>query len=137
MNNLFKGIYDHFSATTDSGFYNDVSGRLFHNVAPQGSTFPYCVYFSVDDLDDLDFSDEHEDFLLQFNIFSKSNSALEAGELFESLKTMFDDCNLNVTGWRHLEFKRNMTVPNNDFGQVPPVQGYSVDYNVLLEKERS
>ena len=49
---------------------------------------------------------------------------------------MFDDCTLTVTGWRHLNFQRNLTYPNNDFDQVPPIQGYSVEYDVLLERER-
>jgi len=137
MNALFAGIWDHVSATTDSGFYNDVSGRMYLNVAKQESTFPYCVYFSVTDNDELDFSDEHEDFQMQFNIFSQNNSALEAGNLLESLKTMFDDCSLTVTGWDHLYFQRRLVTPLNDFNQVPPIQGYSVEYDVLLEKQRS
>jgi hypothetical protein len=137
MNSLFQGIYDHFSATTTTGFYSDVSGRMYHNVAPQESVFPYCVYFSVDDVDDLDFTDEHEEFTIQFNIFSQNNSAREAGNLLESLKNMFDNCNLNVTGWSHLQFQRDMVTPNNDFNQVPPIQGYGVTYDVLLEKQRS
>jgi hypothetical protein len=137
MNPLFKGIWNHFSATTTTGFYNDISGRMYHNVAEQQTTFPYCVYFSVSDFDELDFTDEHEDFLIQFNIFTRDNSALEAGELLESLKTMFDNCSLTVTGWRHLLFRRNSVIPNNNYDQVPPIQGYSVDYNVLLEKERT
>ena len=106
------------------------------NKAEQGDPFPYCVYFSVSDIDELDFTDEREDFTIQFNIFSQNNSALEAGNLLESLKTMFDDCTLTVTGWRHLNFQRNLTYPNNDFDQVPPIQGYSVEYDVLLERER-
>lgn len=137
MNPLFKGIYNHFSATTTTGFYNDISGRLYLNVAPQETTFPYCVYFSVSDIDELDFSDEQEDFLIQFNIFSQNNSALEAGNLLESLKTMFDNCDLTVTDWNHLRFQRNSVYPNNDFSQVTPIQGYSVDYDVLLEKRKT
>ena len=136
MNSLFTAIINHFNNTTASGFFNDISGRLRHNVAKQGETFPYCVYFSVSDIDDLDFSDEHEDFLIQFNIFSQNNSALEAGNLLESLKTMFDDCSLTVTGWNHLRFARDSIIPNNDFSQVPPINGYSIDYDVLLEKQR-
>ena len=77
-----------------------------------------------------------EDFLLQFNIFTQNSSASQAGTLLESLKTMFDDCSLAVTGWRHLQFQRGNVYPNNDFSQIPPVQGYSVEYNVLLEKAR-
>ena len=137
MNSLFTAIYNRFSATTTSGFYNDISGRLYHNNAPQGATFPYCVYFSVDDDNEIDFTDEREDFLLQFNIFSQNNSASQAGTLLESLKTMFDNCSLTVTGWNHLQFLRDRVHPNNDFSQVPPIQGYSIEYNILLEKQRS
>jgi len=137
MNSLFAAIYNRFSSTTGSGFYNDVSGRMYLNHAPQEASFPYCVYFSVSDIDELDFGEEREDFLLQFSIFSQNNSAYEAGTLLESLKTMFDDCSLTVTGWRHLQFQRGSVYPNNDFDQVPPVVGYSVDYDVLIEKTRT
>ena len=136
MNSLFKAIWNRFATTTDSGFYNDISGRMYLNHAPQATTFPYCVYFSASDVDDLDFSEEHEDFLIQFNIFSQKNSAVEAGDLLETLKTMFDNCSLTVTGWRDLQFQRSLTLPNNDFSQDPPIHGYSVEYDVLLEKTR-
>ena len=137
MNALFKAIINHFNATTGSGFYNDISGRLRLNIAKQGEIFPYCVCFSVSDVDDLDFSEEHEDFLIQFNIFSQNNSAVEAGDLLEALKTMFDNCSLTVTGWRHLQFQRSLVMPNNDFSQVPSIHGYSIEYEALLEKTRS
>jgi hypothetical protein len=137
MNSLFTAIYNRFQTTTGSGFYNDVSGRMYLNHASQGATFPYCVYFEVSAVDELDFTDEREEFAIQFNIFSQKNSAQEAGTLLESLKTMFDDCSLTVTGWRHLQFQRNFTMPNNDFSQSPPVIGYSVEYDIILEKARS
>ena len=137
MNSLFTAIWDRFSTTTASGFYNDVSGRMYLNHAPQAATFPYCVYFSVTDIDELDFGEEREEFLLQFDIFRENNSATEAGNLLESLKTMFDDCSLTVTDWRHLQFQRGLIMTKNDFAQVPPIHGYSVEYDVLLEKTRS
>lgn len=136
MNGLFQGIYNHFAQTTTTGFYNDVSGRMYHNKAPQSATFPYCVYFSVSDVDELDYTDEREEFLIQFNIFSQNNSALEADNLLDSLETMFDNASLTVTDWRHLQFQRNFVIPNNDLDQVPPIMGYSVQYTALLEKER-
>lgn len=136
MNGLFKAIWNHFATTTASGFYNDISGRLRHNRARQGDTFPYCVYFSVSDVDDLDFTDEHEDFLIQFNIFTQKNSAEQAGDLLEALKTMFDNCSLTVTNWRHLGFQRQWVVPNDDYSQDTPIMGYAVQYSVLLEKGR-
>jgi hypothetical protein len=136
MKALFKGIWDHFATTTGSGFYNDISGRLHRDEAEQGETFPYCVYFSVSDVDELDFTDEREDFLIQFSVFSDA-SATEADNLLESLKTMFDNASMTVTDWRHLQFQRDFVIPNNDLQQEPPVHGYSVQYNALLEKERS
>lgn len=136
MNALFKAIYTYFSLNPTEGFYLDIGGRMYLNVAPQEVTFPYCVYFSVADDSNPDFTDEHEEFEIQFNIFSQNNSALEAGNLLESLKTMFDYCSLSVSGWSHLDFRRTSVLQNNDFGQVPPIQGYSIMYDVLLERTR-
>ena len=136
VNAIFQAVWDRFGTTTGSGLYNDLSGRMFHNKAPQEASFPYCVYFAVSDLSDVDFGEDHEEMLLQFNIYSQNNSALEAGNLFESLKTMFDDCTLTVTGWNHIEFSRNLTYPIGDYDQVPSVHGYSVEYDVMIEKKR-
>ena len=138
MNSLFQAVYNRFSSTTGSGFYNDVSGRAYLKKAPQGATFPYCVYFNAADDTEYDFSDEREEILMQFNVFSQNSSALQAGQLSKSLKAMFDNCTLTVTGWNHLEFRRlNPGHSNDDLKQDPPIYGYSVEYNVLLEKARS
>ena len=135
MNSLFTAIYNKFTATT-TGFYNDVSGRMYLYKAPQDAPFPYCVYFPVSDLNDVDFSDETEEFLVQFNVFSQSNSATEAGTLLASLKTLYDDCDLTVTGWRHLEFSRGTVYPLNNYDKETTTYGYAVEYDVTLEQER-
>lgn len=136
MNELFIAITNHFKLKPLEGFYLAIEGRLYLNVAPQEATFPYCVYFIVTDSNDPDFTDDHEEFEMQFNIFSENNSAVEAGSLLSSLKEMFDYAPLNVEGWSNLDFRRTMVLPNNDFLQVPPIQGYSIMYDVLLEKKR-
>ena len=137
MNALFTAIINHFKLTPLTGFYLAIGGRMYLNKAPQGATFPYCVYFVYADDNDPDFTDDHEEFQIQFNLFSQNNSALEAGQLLEHLKTMFDDAALTVTGWRHLEILRTSVLPNNDTEQVPPIFGYSVLYDITLEKLRS
>ena len=156
MNSLFTAIYTLFTPSTliteagdtritEAGdtritekfidFYNDIGGRLYLDVAPQAATFPYCVY-TGDRINEMDFTDERRAFSIQFDIFTQNNSALSAGNILENLKTVFDNCVLSVSGWRHLQFKRDMINPNNDFSQVPPVVGYSIDYDVLLEKAK-
>jgi len=137
MNVLFTAIINYFKLVPASGFYAAIGGRLYLNKAPQQATFPYCVYFVYADDNNPDFTDDHEEFQIQFNIFSQNNSALEAGTLLAHLKTMFDDAALTVVGWNHIEIMRTSVLPNNDFDQVPPIQGYSVLYDVLLEKLRS
>lgn len=137
MNPLFAAIYNLYNNSTGHGVYTTVSGRFFHNVAPQGTPYPYIVYFAPTDLDDLYFVEELQEFDIQFNLFSESESALEAGEIYENLKAKFDNCNLTVTGWRHLRFQRRRATENGDFEPSPPIQGYSVFYDVLLEKVRA
>jgi len=136
MNALQIAIYNKFNANTGHGAYTGVSGRFYLNVAPQGVTFPYVVYFEVTDIDDLNFTDELQEHLIQFNCFSQNNSALEAGQIFDNLKRLFDNCSLTVTDWRHIGFQRALTIPNNDFSQVPPIHGYSIQYDVLLERDK-
>ena len=139
MNALFEAIINLFTATPTVGFYLAINGRMYLNVAPQDPTspFPYCVYFMVADNNDLDFTDEREEFEIQFNIFSENNSGVEAGTLLESLKDMFDNATLTVDGWSALNFQRTRVLPNNDFTQVPPIHGYSVMYDVLIERQNN
>lgn len=137
MNALFAAIMTHFALVPGSGFYNDIGGRMYLDVAPQESTFPYAVFFMAADENDPDFTDEHEDIEIQFNIFTQDNSGLAAGTLLGSLKTMFDYAALSVTGWSQLSMIRSQVLSNNDFTRVPPIRGYSVMYDVRLEKKRS
>ena len=71
MNSLYKAIYNKYNADTGHGAYTNVEGRFYHNYAPQEATFPYIVYFSVTDINDIDFGEEREDFTIQFNILVK------------------------------------------------------------------
>lgn len=139
MNVLYTGIFSKMGTSgAPTAFYTAIGGRLYHIKAPQlNATFPYAVYDLITGVDDLDFSDENEIFTIQFDIFSQNNSASEAGTILAALKGLYDDCVLTVTGWRHLSMKRDFTVSNNDFSQVPPIMGYSVQYEIELEKARS
>ncbi len=139
MNKLYASIYNLFKAAPDSvhsAFYTAISGRLYLFNAPQSAAYPYVVYFPVTNNNDLDFTDEHETFKIQFNLFSQNNSALEAGTILGYLKTVLDNCKLTVSGWNALKFQRDFVIPFNDLEQTPPIHGYSVQYNCLLEKGR-
>lgn len=136
MNELFTSIYNKYNSDTSHGAYTNVSGKFYLNYVPQGTSPPFIVYFSVSDINEVDFGEERQDFTIQFNLFSQNYSATEAGTILGNLKSLFDDCSLTVTDWRHITFSRGNTYPNNDFSQDPPVHGYSVEYEVMIEKTK-
>ena len=136
MNELFQALYNKYNNSTGHGAYTNLGGRFYLNKAPQGATFPYCVFFEVVEVSEVDFTDERDDFTIQFNVFSQNNSATEAGNILTNFKSLFDDCALTVTNWSHVHMQRRNVYPNNDFEQVPPIQGYSIEYDVLIEKTK-
>ena len=137
MNELFTAIYNKYNDDTSHGAYTNMGGRFYLNKAPQNATFPYCVYFEVVEVSEVDFTENREDFTIQFNVFSQNNSATEAGTILGNMKSLFDDCSLTVTDWSHIHMQRRNVYPNNDFGQSPPIQGYSIEYDVLIEKTKT
>ena len=124
------------SDTAESGLYNLTGGRLYHKKAPQGATFPYCVFFMVSDFADRSFTAQEEEFFMQFNIFSENNSAAEAGNILEALFYRYDYCTLTVSGYNYISMQRDFTIPNDDLTVDPSIYGYSVQYTTTIEKAR-
>lgn len=138
MNVLFKAIADHFKADALDPFYISMNGRLFPFVVDQEWPFPYSVFMNAGDTTDQDFTDTTEDVTIQFDVYTRNSSNVQASNLIEELKSMFDGAPLNVAGWNLLSWTRtNTATPKNDFTQVPPIQGYYVEYEALLEKQRT
>ena len=134
MNELFTAIYNEL--TTVNSLNTAVGGRIYLGFAPQRSSFPFCVFDSVVGVTEEDFGEERSDFLIQFDIFSQKNSADEAGDVLGYLKTLMDNASLTVTGWSQVTFSRGNEYRNNDFTQTPPVHGYSIEYNCIIEKTK-
>ena len=136
MSNVRTAIYNKYNASTGHGAYTNVAGRFYHGQAPQGATFPYVVFFNIVDVNEVDFSEEREDLSYQFSIFSQNSSPTQAETILTGLRSLFDDCSLTVTNWRHLYMQRGNTYPNNDYAQVPPIHGFSIEYDILIEKAK-
>jgi hypothetical protein len=136
MNVLYTGITTLFTGTPAHAYYAAIGGRQYLRKAPQGATFPYVVYFTVSDVADRTFTSQEEENLIQFNIFSKQNSATEAGNILAALWTRYDYCTLTVAGYDFISMQRDFVVPNDDFSQDTPIYGYSVQYTTIVEKSR-
>jgi len=109
MKVLFTGIYNLFNATPHNSFYNALSGGLYLYEAPQNTDYPYAVFFLVSGEHDRYFSGpDFEEPVIQFSLFSDSESASEVTDLFTYLTALYDDCSLTVTGYTSIIFERTI-----------------------------
>jgi hypothetical protein len=124
--------------TGPSALYSDVGGRVYLDQAPEGTVFPYVVIFIVSGVPADNFTDQIDDLLIQFSLFSESASVTEISTMYADLKTLFDNVSLAVTGCNMAWMKReNLTTITEDITTVNgnlPVKHWAVDYRILLEK---
>ena len=133
MKELFTGMMTYFNVAPTDAFYVAIGGRLYNTIAPQPTTYPYAVFFLVVDMPEHRFGGEVEEYItIQFNIFSDTNSGVEVNDLFTKLKARFDNCTLTVSGYRHIEFTRGLSMLIRD--EERAVWQYAVEYDVMIEK---
>src|SRR3972149_9350176 len=133
MNNLLKGIMDKISGSSLS---SDVGGRIFLDEAPQGSEYPYIVFFIISDVPQDTFTEYLDDILIQFSIFSASQGATEITTIYNDLISLFDNCALTITSDIHISMMRqNLTTMTEDIvltDATQRVKHWAVDYSILL-----
>lgn len=95
MKNLLTALYTKLSG---SALFNDTGGRIFTDQAPEGVDFPYVVVFIVSSVQDKTFTEVFTDTVIQFSLFSASESVLEITTMYADLKALLDDCSLSITG---------------------------------------
>lgn len=105
MKNFLKAIIDRFNA----GQIAAVATKLYNTEAERTAVFPYVV-FTVDNIQDLTFSERFEDFTIQFDIYSDKPSVEEVCDLFELLTDAdlggFDFVDLDITGFTSISLRR-------------------------------
>lgn len=134
MNNLLSAL---MTKTVGSNFSNDVGGRIYLDNAPQEAEFPYVVFFIVSDVPDNVFAKNGESILIQFSLFSSSESAVEITTMHNDLKALFDDCSLTITSNTLIWFRRDGLTPMVDEITTPTgtqsVKHWAVDYEIITQ----
>ena len=103
MQVLFESIYDEFTGTTGAGsLYVELDGRLHFSEAPQGSAYPYGVYHLISDVPSWTFDADMENYLIQFNLYDDDSSSADVNTAFSALTTLYDWCDLSVSGYSHI-----------------------------------
>lgn len=128
MRTLFQAIYTAYLA---SGLPAGGLTGLYNTEAPPGAAFPYGVFTLVSDVPDWTFSEDFENCLVQFNLFSDhKTSPVEICALFELLKVAFDFVDLTVSGYKSVSLTRELST----LLRIDMVWQYTVTYRIYLEK---
>ena len=129
MNALFKAIYDEFAA--DAPLVAAVTD-LYNTTVPQDTDAPYLVMLLINSNHEWTFNTDLEDTLIQFSIYSSNSSPEQAGDIYELLKTCFDDAVLTIVGWDSVIMVRETS---NLMRTPDDMWHYQVDYRLLIQKD--
>jgi hypothetical protein len=135
LKNILTAIYSKFSG---SAFSTDVGGRIYLDEAPNGAEFPYCVFFVVSGIPDNVFGKKGKETLIQFSLFSKSQSVTEIATMYADLRALFDECTLSITGNTFIDMHEENLVTMVDEVTTPDgtstVKHWAVDYQITTQE---
>lgn len=107
-----------------------MGGRALYNTdAPGETALPYTTVSLVANVADWTFDEDFEDCLIQFNLFSDSETCEEIGLTFAALKTAFDKHDLDITGHETVSLERG----NANLTHVEGVWQINVPYIILIQ----
>ena len=126
MTDLFAAILTRYAAVPLS---SSLTG-LWNTLAPQDAVFPYGVFALISDTPEWTFSENSENILLQFNLFSDTSDPVQICALYELLKTAFDFLELSITNYETVSMIRENAILTRDgYWQ------YNVTYRIILQKD--
>ena len=131
MKALSAAIYGKLSG---SALAARIGTRLYKGRAPEGATYPYVVYLIVANSPEKTFSEDFENTLIQFSIFSDASGSTEVEDIYTDLKTLFDECSLTITGstlvWMKRENTMLMVEDHTTTAGTIQVWHYAVEYSI-------
>lgn len=135
MKALTTSIYGKMAGTT---FETSIGGRLFKGLAPQGTPMPYVIFFVVSDVYDPTFTEDYENVLLQFSIFSEAVGSTEIEDIFTNLKAVYDNTAFTPTGNQVVVMTRQNAMLTTQDADVESGAGkywqYDIEYDVIMQK---
>ena len=127
MTDLFTAIITHYA---DASLKDSLTGGLWCTLAPQETAFPFGVFSIISNVPDWTFSENMENILLQFNLFSDTSNPVQICALFTLLKTAFDFVDLDIDNYETISLVRE----NSILTRIEGIWQYNVTYRILLGK---
>lgn len=128
MQVLFQAIENEYS--NNAALVAALTHGLHREKAPEGTQMPYGVIRNVNKSPFPTFTEDSEDFIVQFDIYDNDSKWSVIDNIVDKLETCFDDCVLTVTGYTCIHMTRGPGFPMIEDGMYR----YSVRYTCLIEK---
>lgn len=132
MLNLTTALYGRLSG---SALADHIGNRMFKGQAPDGAVYPYIVYFVVTNTPDHTFSEDFENTIIQFSLFSSESGTTEIENMYADLKTLYDEKTFSITGSTLVWMRRsnaNFIVEDHvTTAGTQRVWAYHVEFEVL------
>jgi len=126
MTDLFAAIMTRYG---NVALRNSLTFGLWNTQAPQETPFPYGVFQLISDVPDWTFSENFENILLQFNLFSDTKDPVQICALYELLKIAFDFLDLTIANYETVSMIRENAILTRDV-----YWQYNVTYRIVLGK---
>ena len=133
MLNLSKAIWGELSGSLLSAH---IANRIYKGQAPEGSAYPYIVYSITSNSPEKTFAatEEFEDTIIQFSLFSAASGSTEIENMYADLITLYDESTFSVDGstlvWMYRENATLIIEDHTTPSGTRKVWAYHVDYNV-------
>ena len=131
MKNLTTSIY---GKLTGSALASRIGTRLYKGRAPERADYPYIVFQIISDVPNNTFTENLEDILIQFSLFSSTSGTTEVENMYTDLKTLYDECSMTIIGSTLLHMLRQNAILMTEDHTTPngtvSVWHYAVTYEV-------
>lgn len=132
MTELDIAIWSHYNA--DAVMKAEFVNGLWDTDSPQKTLYPFATFQIVSNSPSYNFSDDFEDTLIQFKLFSKVvGSSSELDGMFDKLKNGFDFAVIDITGYTTISMIRQSAVKS----KFEDVWQYLILYRLLVERDVS
>ena len=107
--------------------------KLYNTKAPKRALFPYITFNQISGVPENALRRKKiESFLYQFNIFSAEESVVELNNIFEDLKTVFDNCTLIVVGYNFIDMDREISRKDEIEIKAQIIWKYTIQYRIKI-----
>ena len=134
ISDIMKGIKTKYTGSALAGV---LTGGIWDTQAPEGTAFPYAVVQAFGMTDET-YTEKVEFYRIQFNLITnnlnKSASSVGLNALESTLRALFDNTTLTVSGWTNT----GMIWQKSDeiFSHSNKVIGVMIEYETYISKSK-